>query len=615
MENNNGSRVITTTRIQDVATACCYPSGGQVFQMQPLNELQSSMLFFKRLFGTQDGCPQQFRKISNDMLRKCKGVPLAITSIGSLLANQSMHVEIWEKIHNSIGSELDTNPTLEWMRQVLSLSYNDLSHELKTCLLYLGAYPEDSVIQTNVLVRKWIAEGFVRKRHGLDLEEAAENCLNELINRSMIEPCFNAHGEVQACQVHDLMLDLIISKCKNENFITIIDRNFTMIGALEVRRISHQFHNRDIALVFERMSQSQIRSYKFFPAADCMPPLSKFELLRVLDMDQRGSYVRPESMCLDLSAINNLFLLRYLRVQGFRLVLPKKFGKLKYLMTLDIESTILCPLDQFSDFTSLSSLRHLTLPRQFGNVVWINGLSKLCNLRTLIHFYIRTSNSIRCIRDLGELTSLRELDVSYYSGPGDVEDDPDTILSASLDKLGNSNLRLLYFHKFQFDGRPLSTQFWSNFITCPQHLQRLRLTGHIIPKVPNCIVHAGRLAYLEGLRVEELGRDGIQVLAQLPCLIYLELRAKTIPEKNIIIHPNTFPSLKHFDFSCGLSFLTFESSAMPRLQILNIDLDACEEDTMQLQGEVQLVASRILLALKKSTCSYESNAIIGSQED
>ena len=410
-------------------------------------------------------------------------------------------------------------------------------------------------------------------------------------------------------QVHDLMLDLIISKCKKENFITIIDRNFTMIGALEVRRISHQFHNRDIALVFERMNQSQVRSYNFFPAADCMPPLSKFELLRVLDMDQLDSYryMRPESTCLDLSSINPFFLLRYLRVAGFRLVQPKKFGKLKHLMTLDIESTILCPMDQFSDFTSLSSLRHLTLPRRVGNVVRINGLSKLCNLRTLIYFCIGTSNSVECIRDLGDLTSLRELIMIYYSWPGDVEDDPDTILAASLDKLGNSNLRLLYFHKYQFYGRPLSTQFWSNFITRPKHLQRLRLDGHIIPKVPNCIVHADRLAYLEELRVQELGRDGIQVLGQLPCLMYLELRAKTIPEKNIIIHPNTVPSLKHFDFSCELSFLTFEPSAMPWLQILNIDLDGREEGTMQLPegspvGGIDLASLEKIYLLIRAKC-------------
>ena len=86
-------------------------------------------------------------------------------------------------------------------------------------MIYVGTYPEDYEIRKFDLLRKWIAEGFVRVKHGLDLEEAAENCLNELINRSMIEPCFNAHGEVQACQVHDLMLDLIISKCKKENLL------------------------------------------------------------------------------------------------------------------------------------------------------------------------------------------------------------------------------------------------------------------------------------------------------------------------------------------------------------------------------------------------------------
>jgi len=151
VENNNASRVITTTRIQDVGASCCFLSQGHVYQTQPLNELHSRRLFFKRLFDTEDSCPEQFREISHDMLRKCKGVPLAITSIASLLANH-MHVDIWGKIHNSLGSELYTNPTLEWMRHVLSLSYNDLSHELKTCLLYLGQYPEDYKIPKEGLV-------------------------------------------------------------------------------------------------------------------------------------------------------------------------------------------------------------------------------------------------------------------------------------------------------------------------------------------------------------------------------------------------------------------------------------------------------------------------------
>ena len=141
-------------------------------------------------------------------------------------------------------------------------------------------------------------------------------------------------------------------------------------------------------------------------------------------MDQ-GFSPGPESIPLDLSAINHLFLLRYVRVAGFCLQLPKKFGNLKHLMTLDMVHAILHSGNQISDFTSLSSLRHLTLPKRVGNVVRINGLSKLCNLRTLIYFCIGTSNSVECIRDLGDMTSLRELIMIYYSWPGDVEDDPD----------------------------------------------------------------------------------------------------------------------------------------------------------------------------------------------
>ncbi|CAD6273176.1 unnamed protein product [Miscanthus lutarioriparius] len=596
VENNNASRVITTTRIQDVGASCCFLSQGHVYQMQPLNELHSRRLFFKRLFDTEDSCPEQFREISHDMLRKCKGVPLAITSIVSLLANH-MHIDIWEKIHNSLGSELYTNPTLEWMRHVLSPSYNDLSHELKTCLLYLGTYPEDYQIRKYELVRKWIAEGFVREKHGLDMQEAAVSCFNELINRSMIQPCFNEDdfGEVLTCQVHDLMLELIISKCKEENFITIIDRKFPMNGASQIRRISHhQFHNRDMALTVESMSASQVRTYVSLRVADCMPPFSKFELLRVLDMERSFSM---DLICLDVSAINHLFLLRYLRVWGFRVELPKKFGKLKHLMTLDMSQPWLDnPSEQLSDFSSLSSLRHLSLP---GCVIFKNGLSKLCNLRDLFWFDF-CSNSTECIRDLSELTNLRNLQVMMYnySRPDGVENNrKTTILSTSLNKLGNSNLCNLAFEVVS-SARAPSAQFWSNCLARPRHLQRFSLYGVTMPKVPNWIAHADRLAHVE-LEVQELPSDDVQVLAQLPCLIYLQLRAKTIPENNIIIHPQTFHSLKCFKFFCGeLPSLTFEPAAMPQLQRLEIQL-ALGQGAMELQDDNLVSGIEHLASLEK----------------
>ena len=191
-----------------------------------------------------------------------------------------------------------------------------------------------------------------------------------------------------------------------------------------------------------------------------------------------------------------------------------------------------------------------------------------------------------CIRDLSELTNLRNLQVMMYnySRPDGVENNrKTTILSTSLNKLGNSNLCNLAFEVVS-SARAPSAQFWSNCLARPRHLQRFSLYGVTMPKVPNWIAHADRLAHVD-LEVQELPSDDVQVLAQLPCLIYLQLRAKTIPENNIIIHPQTFHSLKCFKFFCGeLPSLTFEPAAMPQLQRLEIQL-ALGQGAMELQDD------------------------------
>ncbi|WVZ91077.1 hypothetical protein U9M48_037296 [Paspalum notatum var. saurae] len=391
------------TRIQDVATACCIHCHGQVYMMQPLDEYDSRRLFLKTVFDSEEDCPEQYRMITEEILHKCKGAPMAITRIATLLASQGLDLEKWEKIQNSLSSELETNPALEWMRHVPSLSYKDLSHELKTCLLYLGTYPEDYPIKKVDLVRRWIAEGFVSETHGLDVEDVAESCIDELINRSMIQPGKIIRGEMYYCRLHDLMLDFIISKSTSENFITIIDKQYRMKQTLfPVRRLCYQFSNQNLAL--ENLSLGKVRSFTTFPASNCMQPLiSKFKHLRVLNLQMNPS---PDSQSLDLSDVNSLFLLRYLGARGFRrLKLPGKIGKLQNLTTLDLrDSEVVSAIP--SDLTSLTSLRHLTAPR---GAVLPDGIGKLvAPLRTLEEFDIG-KNSLENIKDLGRLTNLKEL--------------------------------------------------------------------------------------------------------------------------------------------------------------------------------------------------------------
>jgi hypothetical protein len=221
-KNDQASRVITTTRIETVAIACCNYRNEYVYKLEPLDDQLSKRLFFKRIFGSEDAFPEQFREVSTEILDKCSGLPLAIVSISSLLANEATtRVEQWEHVRNSLGNKFGKCSALDGMRQILQLSYRNLPYYLKACFLYLGIYPEDYTIRRKDVVRQWVAEGFVSKVQGQDAEDVASNSFNELVNRSMILPNdVNYQNEVLSCKVHDMMLNLILNECAEENFMT-----------------------------------------------------------------------------------------------------------------------------------------------------------------------------------------------------------------------------------------------------------------------------------------------------------------------------------------------------------------------------------------------------------
>lgn len=120
MENNHGSRIITTTRIEDTAKACGSSFYGHIYRMKPLDDLDSRRLFHRRIFHSKEACPEQLKGISNDILKKCGRIPLAILTVGSILASHQevCSTELWEKVMNSFRFHLETCPALEWMRRV-----------------------------------------------------------------------------------------------------------------------------------------------------------------------------------------------------------------------------------------------------------------------------------------------------------------------------------------------------------------------------------------------------------------------------------------------------------------------------------------------------------------
>lgn len=70
--------------------------------------------------------------------------------------------------------------------KVLALSYHHLPHHLKPCFLYFAIFPEDEVMFVDKLIELWVVEGFLKVEETKRVEEVAENCLKDLIDRSLI---------------------------------------------------------------------------------------------------------------------------------------------------------------------------------------------------------------------------------------------------------------------------------------------------------------------------------------------------------------------------------------------------------------------------------------------
>uniref|UniRef100_A0A453T3G2 Disease resistance protein winged helix domain-containing protein n=1 Tax=Aegilops tauschii subsp. strangulata TaxID=200361 RepID=A0A453T3G2_AEGTS len=146
-------------------------------------------------------------------------------AISSLLATTRETKEEWDRVRHSIRSSKVKSDIIETMNYILSLSYFDLPHHLRSCLLYLALFPEDQLIERQRLVRRWISEGFIHGESGQDLMELGEEYFHQLVNRSLIQPNYIGYdGKAKYCRVHDTILDFLIDKSSEENMCTVLKK-------------------------------------------------------------------------------------------------------------------------------------------------------------------------------------------------------------------------------------------------------------------------------------------------------------------------------------------------------------------------------------------------------
>ncbi|CAL4897510.1 unnamed protein product [Urochloa decumbens] len=578
VENNMRSRIITTTRNIVVAE-----HAGGCYRLKHLSDESSEMLFYGRVFGSKDKCPNHFSEVSKKILKKRGGVPLAIVTTSSMLASKPDNINEWNKVCDSIGSGLGGNKSnMDDMRKILLLSYYDLPSHLKTCLLYLSIFPEDYKISKDRLIWRWVAEGFVqRASRDQSFLEIGESYFNELLNRSMIQPAKMDYleGTFQACRVHDTMLDLIISLSVQECFITtVFDDRKHSLEPNQTRRLS--LHN---TTAWPTLKMPKLRSLTIFKATnvviDPTPSLSRNILLRVLDL--QGCNLE------NLASLGFLGSLSHLRYLGLSTSssdidhddqLPVEIGKLQFLQTLDLSPAASSSGEVVRlSVTGLGQLMCLHSPRNEFGIILLDGLKNLTSLEVLDRLVV-TSECIA--KELGHLTQLRVLKVMvapFKDGEVSEKDDDwracNDALVESLGKLtkieslqiGDTYMDYDYLIRYNMDGsmeEPLN------------NLRRLCMVVDFLPTWVKPALLPG-LCYLD-IYVRIVRGEDIQVLGTLPCLRHLKFGGEVRARESCVVGPDAFPCAVKCDFYYTRGMVLpcmFPRGAMPRLQHFMFSLE------------------------------------------
>jgi len=424
IDGSEGSKIIVTTRTDLVASVMSTDSTNN---LEGLCQDDCLSLFVKCAFneGEEKQHPNLL-KIGKEIVEKCKGVPLAVKTLGSLLHSKVDERE-WEFVRDNEIWKLEQkeNDILPALR----LSYDQLPIHLKRCFAFCSLFPKDHEFNSFILNQMWMAHGLILEtsiNEKQDLEDVGELYINELVSRSFFQDVETGIFSLlyYTFKMHDLIHDLAISVAQGECSEVYFDAKDV------IRTIHHlSFSTKDLG--YQEVPKcldkfTNVRTVMFTtkqPVSLVEACISRFKSLRLLDLNDSSFEVLPSSIStlkhlryIDLSynekikelpnSICNLHHLQTLLLHGCSELerLPKDMRNMTSLRSLTITTKSTCLLEN----GSLNSLRLLALqdcPRLEFLFQGMDGC--LTNLRVLIIFRCASLPSLPL--NIKHLTSLEVL--------------------------------------------------------------------------------------------------------------------------------------------------------------------------------------------------------------
>ncbi|XP_074569100.1 disease resistance protein Pik-2-like [Curcuma longa] len=450
------------------------------------------------------------------------------------------------------------------INQILILSYNDLPYYLKSCFLFLGIFPEDYEIGRKHLMRRWIAEGIVSGIDGFSVEKVAEHCFNQLVSRSLLQPSeCNYNGIVKSCRVHDMMLDVIISISRKENFMMLLNEQPSIPPRRQkIRRLS--WHRKSNGLMPTDIDLHHLRSFTAFGEDVPLKDYRKQRLLRAIDLEgcRKLSDLHPKSF-------SKLCLLKYLSLRNTGLSkLPDSIGDLQNLEFLNIRGTNIQELPntivQLKKLVHLLAGGHLLLDYSVKICIPLlkvpKGIRRLKKLRML---GMVRADDVQLVQEIGELVDLQKLAICF--GSQDLAREMQEEISALLSKLNSSLRSLIILHIAIFGNLKKSLD---EVASPPLLLCKLKIDARL-GGLPAWFASLKQVVEIN-LRYAGLHLQDLQVLRNLHTLVKLVLGRGSFDndDEDLVFHREGFTHLKFLEIH--KQSVSFEEGAVQSLEILKM---------------------------------------------
>ncbi|AES69013.2 putative P-loop containing nucleoside triphosphate hydrolase, leucine-rich repeat domain, L [Medicago truncatula] len=399
-----GSRIIITTQDEKVALsiqtfALPMRTFLSVHYLTPLESEDCWSLLAGHAFGEHNDQRQSnLEEIGREVANKCYGSPFAAVALGDILRTK-LSPDYWNYVLQSdIRLLIDHD-----VRPFIQLNYHYLSTLLKNCFAYCSIFPKKSIIEKNLVVQLWIAEGLVES--SINQEKVGEEYFDVLVSRSLLHQQ-SIGNEEQNFEMHTLVHDLA-TEVSSPHCINMGEHNLHDM----IHKLSYNTGTYDSYDKFGQLyGLKDLRTFLALPLEERLPRcllsnkvvhelLPTMKQLRVLSLTNYKSITEvPKS-------IGNLLYLRYLNLSHTKIEkLPSETCKLYNLQ-----------------FLLLSGCKRLTeLPEDMGKLVSLRRLdisdtalremptqiAKLENLETLSDFLVSKHTGGLMVGELGKYPLL-----------------------------------------------------------------------------------------------------------------------------------------------------------------------------------------------------------------